>query len=479
MRTGDDRAQPVAALKRQVPVFSAFNMAQAECTGSYLRWLTLSLYLAVSAALIDSTATAGALLANQIVHAPSEHVFRVALGPGTVERTAHSAFAPSSPFVLRAQQLLQELDLYRGPVDGRSNDDTQAAVRTFQRRSGLEPDGRIDEALLSRLEFAGQAGRLVSRLDATRRRQQEQARQALASTAATRALLSGTVRLGTADPARNLETCVSAPSIGCLLTEAIESAKAIHRPHFRDWVLGEVVTVQARTGRETSAIATAGLINDPRLVIVALKRIVEASAGSDRIGIAAETAAIIPDAWLRTEARIALVSAYLRRGRWGLARKLAAEIADEIDRAGARRPQVSMLVRLANTLSDGGSITGATHTLERALVAARLRQGESGLEAADLAAIAAGFARLGRTLRAQQLLSTLDDATYREAVLIDAAYSRALTGDLRGAREFAVKIGAPRYRAAALVRVAEARQGHGRERWARAVLPDALRASLK
>ena len=107
--------------------------------------------------------------------------FKIALEPGRVEHSASTILAPASPLVLLAQQLLAELELYRGPVDGRFNDEVEGAVRTFQRRSGMVPDGRIDESLVSRLEFAGQAGRLVGRLDDLRSQQQQRARKALGS----------------------------------------------------------------------------------------------------------------------------------------------------------------------------------------------------------------------------------------------------------------------------------------------------------
>jgi hypothetical protein len=42
------------------------------------------------------------------------------------------------------------------------------------------------------------------------------------------------------------------------------------------------------------------------------------------------------------------------------------------------------------------------------------------------------------------LLSTLDDDAYRESALINAAHSRAITGDLPGARGFADSIQTPR-----------------------------------
>lgn len=414
---------------------------------------------------------------------------KIALEPGRVEHSASTILAPASPLVLLAQQLLAELELYRGPVDGRFNDDVEGAVRTFQRRSGMAPDGRIDESLVSRLEFAGQAGRLVGRLDDLRSQQQQRARKALASTAVTRTLLSGSVRLGVADPTRNTESCLSSPTVPCLLLEATEAAKAISRTHFRDWVLGEVVSVQARTGSMAGALSTAGLIEDPRLVIVALKRMVAAAAGADRIDIAQATAAMIPDAWVRTEARISIVSAYLRRGRVGRARGLATLIGDDIAELEGEHPRVSMLVKLAGALIDGGSISGATQALVRAnLLADTSGNGQDSdvaepdavdPDAIDIAAIAAGFARIGRTERARQLLSTLDDDAYRESALINAAHSRAITGDLPGARGFADSIQTPRFHLVALVRIAEAQRDRGRRREAVSMLPDALRASTR
>ena len=425
---------------------------------------------------------------------PKNLSLKIALEPGRVEHSAPTILAPASPLVLLAQQLLGELQLYSGPVDGRLNEDVETAVRTFQRRSGMVPDGRIDESLLARLEFAGQAGRLVGRLDELRNQQQERARKALASTAVTRTLLSGAGRLGIADPTRNTDSCLSSPTVQCLLLEATEAAKAINRTHFRDWVLGEVVSVQARTGSMAGALATASLINDPRLVIVALKRMVTAAAGTGRVEIALATAAMIPDAWVRTEARISIVTAYLRRGRVGRARGLATLIGNDIAEVEGKHPRVSMLVKLANALIAGGSVSGATQALERANLLANMsgNGNHAGVVASDavdpdsiapdsinVAAIAAGFARIGRTERARQLLSTLDDDTYRESALIDAAHARALTGDLRGARNFADSIRTPRFHVSALLRIAEAQRDRGRRREAVSVLPDALRASTR
>ena len=466
-----------------------------------LHWRTalrrnVTLLLILLACVVPGT---GSLAAMMPYPSPLQAVsntlwFKIALEPGRVEHSASTILGPASPLVLLAQQLLAELELYHGPVDGRFNDDVEGAVRTFQRRSGMVPDGRIDESLVSRLEFAGQAGRLVGRLDELRSQQQQRARKALASTAVTRTLLSGAGRLGIADPMRNTESCLSSPTVPCLLLEATEAAKAISRTHFRDWVLGEVVSVQARTGSMAGALSTAGLIDDPRLVIVALKRMVVAAPGSGRVETAQATTAIIPDAWVRLEARISIVSAYLRRARVGRARGLATLIGDEIAVLKGEHSRVSMLVKLAKALIDGGSISGATQALERAHLLAIASGNGPHSDAADsdaanseavdpdavnIAAIAAGFARIGRTERARRLLSTLDDERYRESALIDAAHSRAKTGDLRGARGFADSVQTPRFHLAALVRIAEAQRDRGRRREAVSVLPDALQAATR
>ena len=450
----------------------------------------MTLLFLMSCAVPGAGSLAAAMPHPATLDASSSSLYiEVALGPGRVEHSASTILAPASPLVLLAQQLLVELELYRGPIDGRLNDDLEIAVRTFQRRSGMAPDGRIDESLLSRLEFAGQAGQLVGRLDELRnlqqqRVQQQRARIALASTAETRTLLSGAGRLGIADPTRNTESCLSSPTVGCLLLEATEAAKAISRTHFRDWILGEVVSVRARTGSMAGAFATAGLIEDPRLVIVALKRMVVAAAGADQVGIAQATAAMIPDARVRTEAGISIVSAYLRRGRVGRARGLAALIGKDIAELQGEHPRVSMLVKLANALIDGGSVSGATQALERANLLANTsgngRHSDAvSPDAVDIASIAVGFARIGRTERARRLLSKLDDETYRESALIDAAHSRALTGDLRGARGFADSIRTPRFHLAALVRIAEAQRDRGRQREAVSALIAAERASTQ
>ncbi|MBI5380147.1 MAG: AAA family ATPase [Nitrospirae bacterium] len=60
--------------------------------------------------------------------------------------------------VMRLQTVLARQGLYQGKLDGRFGPQTEAALAAFQRRSGLEGTGRLDEvtlAVLSRLEDGG------------------------------------------------------------------------------------------------------------------------------------------------------------------------------------------------------------------------------------------------------------------------------------------------------------------------------------
>jgi hypothetical protein len=72
---------------------------------------------------------------------------------------------PSREMVLSAQQWLSELGYSPGPADGKAGPRTIDAVRTFQRDSGMEPDGRIDQELLDRIEQAISAGAELDRID--------------------------------------------------------------------------------------------------------------------------------------------------------------------------------------------------------------------------------------------------------------------------------------------------------------------------
>jgi len=56
--------------------------------------------------------------------------------------------------VSQVQQRLAQGGYYRGAIDGVIGDRTRSAIRAYERASGLPVDGRIDQALLSRLRVS-------------------------------------------------------------------------------------------------------------------------------------------------------------------------------------------------------------------------------------------------------------------------------------------------------------------------------------
>lgn len=73
---------------------------------------------------------------------------------GSSEKTASAkkkAFRPTKSQITEAQQRLKSDDRYEGPVDGRYNDDFRASLSVYQKSSGLEENGKLDEATVLRL----------------------------------------------------------------------------------------------------------------------------------------------------------------------------------------------------------------------------------------------------------------------------------------------------------------------------------------
>lgn len=98
---------------------------------------------------------------------------------------------PPSQVVRRLQELLQGLGQYNGEVHGWLDDDTANAIRNYQRRAGLEDDGRATEEMIIHVEFTSKAIELGTRLDAARTEQMCAAEQALLAQPETRRLIAG------------------------------------------------------------------------------------------------------------------------------------------------------------------------------------------------------------------------------------------------------------------------------------------------
>ncbi len=380
-----------------------------------------------------------------------------ALQTGEIETRSFEYFLPRSPVVLRIQFLLSELGLYEGPVDGRLNDDLETAVRRYQGGAGLEPDGRISDELLAHIEFGTEARELLARLDRVGAEQQKAARQKLAASPQTQALLDRSAKSRVADPTRDARPCFAAPTVDCLTHEAIETATAIHRPHFRDWVFGEIAVVQARAGKPAAARSSAARISDPRLIISALGNIAKAQADKGDLKSAQNSAEIIPDDWARADALIAVAVAQSRAGAWPEARETALGVEALLANLAGDRPWTPLLVRLAKGLFDAGDVSESISILDRhrnRLENLISNSEQNGVVSTAFRSLAAAYADLDQTDAALSLISSrAEDDRNRSAYL---ALSKALAraGNDAEAARMVGRMSEPRYRAVGWTNIA-------------------------
>lgn len=403
---------------------------------------------------------------------------RAALQSGDVRVRALSQFLPRSPVITRVQVLLKEFDLYDGPVDGRMNDELNAAVKQYQAVSGLDPDGRISEELLAHIEFKGQAQQLLARLEDVSKTQRDLAHRQLRQSSATRALVDRQRQKTVADPTRDPTLCYDAPTVACLIREAIETAKSVHRRHFRDWVYGEIAVVQARARMPEAARESAGNIDDPRLIIKTLRNIARAQADTDQLEAAAVSAGIVPDSWSRVEAMAALASARARAGDWPSARQLKAEIYEILEEIGDDRPKTALLGKLAGGLAAAGDSVSALSILD--LEGERLRRRPGGLSDSaqiyTLSTLSAAYSDLNRLARARAHLPDKTHAVQRRTALIALARAEARANRDAAAVEVASELSEAQYRAVAFADIGRIQMAAGRVDMARASLEKAAQS---
>jgi peptidoglycan hydrolase-like protein with peptidoglycan-binding domain len=386
----------------------------------------------------------------------------VALVAGTEPAGVLREFLPPSPLVSRLQEILTALGLYSGPIDGRATDATIEAIRGYQRQAGLEPDGVVSEELLARMELADQAQQLVARLDAIRARQIETARSALASRPETRDLVSGRRGLGAADPTRDASGCLERPTVSCLVAEAVETAKAIPRAAFRDWILGDVVETLSAIGDIDAAFRAAGQIEDPRLIVAALRRISTALSDAGRTAEALAVADMISDRWAELAARLAAIRAFYRAQDTGSVRTAvkalhAAAVGGAGEDAASQDQAVDVLSRLAEFQFAAGDTSGAGTSLELAstLLTARARANDSpvkptaGPASHAAATLASAFAKAGEFQRADAVLGGHEARRHWPSVVVDIVAAHAAVGDSESAAAAAAAIEDIRYRATA------------------------------
>lgn len=365
---------------------------------------------------------------------------------------------PFDPLVERIQRGLVRYGLYRGPVDGIMGPETEKAIRAYQTRIGIRADGRVTEELANHVETGDKVKELLQRLEKTRQEESDAARQALLGHPATRDLLifePGEI----ADPTRDATACFEKPSIRCLLTEASESAKAVHRNELRDWALGELLAAQARAGLPGEAMETAARIGDPRLILVALRDIAEAEAWAGRTADALGAAAIIPDAERQAEAFVAIARIQVRHGSEDLSETLD-RLNHAIGRVERRLRRISLMCGAVSILSESGAVSEARNTLAKAHELAISLDSDVDRQTA-LRSIASALADMGDPDGALGVLDSVGGDIDRTPVLVTAAKAQARSGDPDRALETAEGIEAGRYKAIVLSRIAVAQAEGG------------------
>lgn len=197
--------------------------------------------------------------------------------------------------------------------------ETAAAIGAYQRHNGLAVDGLASRALRDRIELSVQARNLDARITRTKAAQTQAAVAALRASPSTSVFLGGRDSAERADPTRDASACFAAPSVPCLLAEALESAKAIHRDRFHDWVLGRILMIQVKAGLSEVALETVRRLEDPRLVMVALRNISRTQAEIGDTAAAEQLALAIPAAGARAQALAAIAVAHGAAGNLGAA----------------------------------------------------------------------------------------------------------------------------------------------------------------
>ncbi|HMT07728.1 MAG TPA: peptidoglycan-binding domain-containing protein [Pyrinomonadaceae bacterium] len=70
------------------------------------------------------------------------------------EKAKTTRFTPTKAQITEGQTKLKDAKLYSGAADGKYNDDTRAAIRTYQKDNGLEVTGNFNRATVEKMGIA-------------------------------------------------------------------------------------------------------------------------------------------------------------------------------------------------------------------------------------------------------------------------------------------------------------------------------------
>jgi len=385
-----------------------------------------------------------------------------------------NGFRKAGQAVMDVQKALSDMGFYLGAINGYLNAETRAAIRVYQQGAGLKTDGRVTRNLWALLTNAVEVRNLLKRLDQARKTGKDKARQALLAHPATRDLISENPG-EKADPTRDASACFADPTVRCLLDAALENVKAVFKAELRDWALGEILVAQSRAGLNKAAMETASRMKDPRLIMVALSDIAKGQALSGNGDEARDAAGIIPDVAKKMAAFMAIAEIQTRKGDFSEARESIRLLTPSLDKLEPESKRISFEARIAVMLAKAGNSDEAADRLSR--LEARARNNTPGEEKAiALRYVAAALAETERPDQALNVLGDIDAPSERTSVLISAATAQARAGDAAAALATADTIGAVRYRAVVLGKIALSQALSGNYKAAETTLETALAA---
>ncbi len=379
--------------------------------------------------------------------------------------------------ISRIQAALGSLGLYKGPVTGVMNDQTDAAIRRYQKSKQLTETGIADDAMARELETTVNVNNLLTRLEKVRKEGKKAARDALLNNPETRDLVENNAADAVADPTRDTAACFSDPTVQCLLREALENAKTVPRDNMRNWAYSDILVSQARAGLTAAARDTVRHISDPRMILQALGKIAasEALSGNAENAIAAVEG--IPDQAVRLETYANMVLTMAEGGHDDGVLHL-------VDHLRNLTHNIEFTVKVSSHLAKASQSLFFVNERDMALILLEEIKEKANSpnltpdhRNTSLRHVADTLASAGYVEEAVKLLERISDTDERLPVLMSAARAEALDGEPEAALVMAGAIDALRYRALVLATIAEGYARTGDDEYARLMLTESRRAT--
>ena len=148
---------------------------------------------------------------------------------GDIPDVRENLFGNQDELIRRAQDSLQRMRIYRGPIDGQKSKRLTDAIKIYQRSIGREATGEITKDLIDNMGTQNRVGAMLGRLQDVRKAKIDAAREALLGGDATKGFIDEKTQREVADPTRDASACFQEPSERCLLHESVESAKSVFK----------------------------------------------------------------------------------------------------------------------------------------------------------------------------------------------------------------------------------------------------------